>query len=128
MRSRREFLKISGAAALAAGADIKGWAATVNLPIGTQLYSVRTLLPKDFDGTLQQVHGAGYQVVEAAGYFNKTAAEWKHSMDAAGLRCISTHHALADLKSKLSELIDYGNAIGLEYMICSWMGLHRDPA
>jgi sugar phosphate isomerase/epimerase len=98
------------------------------MPIGTQLYSVRDLLPKDFDGTLRQVHGDGYQVVEAAGYFNKTAAEWKSSMNAAGLGCISTHHSLADLKSKLNELIDYGNAIGLEYMICSWAGMHRDPA
>lgn len=98
------------------------------MPIGTQLYSVRDLLPKDFDGTLRQVRADGYQVVEAAGYFNKTAAQWKQSMDAAGLRCISTHHVLADLKSKLNELIDYGNAIGLEYMICSWAGMHRDPA
>lgn len=127
--SRRTFLKSScaAAAAVCAGAA-RVDAAVESMPLGTQLYSVRDLLPKDFDGTLRQVHADGYQVVEAAGYFNKTAAEWKHSMDAAGLRCISTHHILADLKSKLNELIDYGHAIGLEYMICSWMGLHRDPA
>ena len=125
--SRREFLKLAGAAAVATNAS-RAHAAPLDMPLGTQLYSVRDLLPKDFDGTLRQVRADGYQVVEAAGYFNKTAAQWKQSMDAAGLRCISTHHVLADLKSKLNELIDYGHAIGLEYMICSWAGMHRDPA
>lgn len=127
-RSRREFLKISGAAAVAAYAGRETWAARIDLPIGLQLYSVRELLPKDFDETLKQLRGMGYGVVEAAGYYNKTAAEWKQSMDEAGLRCISSHHVLADLKSKLNELIDYGKAIGLEYMICSWAGMHRNPA
>ncbi|HKF47869.1 MAG TPA: sugar phosphate isomerase/epimerase [Terracidiphilus sp.] len=126
--SRRSFLKTAGAVAAAAYLPQMGNASRPGMPIGTQLYSVRGILPKDFDGTLHQVHDAGYCVVEAAGYFNKTPAEWKHSMDAAGLRCISTHHVLADLKTKLSELIDYAHGIGLEYMICSWMGMHRDPA
>ena len=126
--SRRSFLKTTGAVAATACLRRDAHAAGLNMPLGTQLYSVRDLLPKDFDGTLRQVHAAGYQVVEAAGYFNKTAAEWKSSMDAAGLRCISTHHVLTDLTTKLSELTDFGHAIGLEYMICSWMGMHRDPA
>jgi sugar phosphate isomerase/epimerase len=122
-------LKASGAAAVAASISAtRLHAAHVDKPIGLQLYSVRELLPKDFDGTLRKLSAIGYKEVEAAGYFNKTAAEWKHSMDAAGLRCISTHHSLADLKSKLNELIEYAHGIGLEYMICSWAGMHRDPA
>ena len=126
--SRRDFLKTTGAVAAAACVTNRLMAEPLKFPVGLQLYSVRELLPKDFDGTLRGLSAEGYRVVEAAGYFNKTAAEWKHSMDAAGLRCVSTHHALADLKGKLNELIEYGNAIGLEYMICSWAGLHRDPA
>ena len=127
--SRRSFLKSSGALAAAAYLAPKHLsAAPLRMPIGLQLYSVRAQLPKDFDGTLHQLSAEGYKVMEAAGYFNKTAVEWKHSMEAAGLRCVSTHHSLADLKSKLNELIEYGHAIGLEYMICSWAGMHRDPA
>jgi len=127
--SRRSFLKTGCAAAAVAcvGAGRLN-AAHIDKPLGLQLYSVRELLPKDFDGTLHKLSAIGYKEVEAAGYFKKTAAEWKQSMDASGLRCISTHHVLADLKSKLSELIDYGHGIGLEYMICSWAGMHRDPA
>jgi sugar phosphate isomerase/epimerase len=127
--SRRSFLKAgcATAAALYVGAERLS-AEKVNKPLGLQLYSVRELLPKDFDGTLRKLSQIGYKEVEAAGYFQKTAAEWKRSMDAAGLRCISTHHALNDLKTRLNELIDYAHGIGLEYMICSWAGTHRDPA
>ena len=43
-------------------------ARTLEKPLGLQLYSVREQLPKDFEGTLRQVAGDGYKVVEAAGY------------------------------------------------------------
>jgi|CZKL01.1.fsa_nt_gi sugar phosphate isomerase/epimerase len=128
--SRRDFLKVSGTLAAAAclGAG-RLEAAPVGKPIGLQLYSVRNLLPKDFDGTLHQLSAAGYKEVEAAGYFNKTAAEFKHSMDQAGLRCVSTHHPLAMLRPQLDALIEYGHTLGLDYMICSSAGgVHRDPS
>lgn len=127
--SRRDFLKTSTVVAAAACAGASPLLANpLPMPIGLQLYSVRELLPKDFDGTLQQLAAAGYKEVEAAGYYKKTAPEWKKAMDAAGLRCVSTHHSLADLNQKLDELIEYGHTIGLQYMICSWAGVHRDPA
>ncbi|UWZ85071.1 sugar phosphate isomerase/epimerase family protein [Occallatibacter riparius] len=126
--SRRTFLKSATAAAAAACIAPRLSAKTLDKPLGLQLYSVREMLPKDFDGTLKKLAAIGYKECEAAGYFGKTPAQWKASMDAAGLKCVSTHHNLADLKSKLSELIDYGKAIGLEYMVCSWAGLHRDPS
>src|ERR1700738_1846694 len=125
--SRRDFLKTSGVIAAAACAGARLAADPLRFPIGLQLYSVRDLLPKDFDGTLHQLSEAGYKEVEAAGYYNKTAAEWKHAMDQAGLRCVSTHHPLQMLKGKEDELIEYGKAIGLQYMICS-SPMHRDPA
>ena len=126
--SRRTFLKSATAAAAAACIAPRLSARTLDKPLGLQLYSVRELLPKDFDGTLKKLGAIGYKECEAAGYYGKTPAQWKAAMDAAGLKCVSTHHNLADLKSKLTELIDYGKAIGLEYMVCSWAGLHRDPS
>ncbi|MGA8670022.1 MAG: TIM barrel protein [Terracidiphilus sp.] len=128
--SRRDFLKTTvavAAATLVSGRELA--AAPLRLPIGLQLYSVRNLLPKDFDGTLHQLSAAGYKDVEAAGYFNKTAAEFRHAMDQAGLRCISAHHTLMQLRSQLDELIEYGHTLGLEYIICSSSGgVHRDPS
>jgi len=126
--SRRSFLKASGA--VAAATCVGGqrlMAAPVQVPVGLQLYSVRNLLPKDFEGTLQKLAAAGYREVEAAGYFDKTAADFGNALQKAGLKCVSTHHQLTQLKTQFDQLIQYGQAIGLEYIICSWAGVHRDP-
>ena len=75
--SRRTFLKTASASA--AGAAL--WnnvpllmANPLGLPIGLQLYSVRDLLPKDYEGTLRQFGALGYREVEAAGFFGHSPA------------------------------------------------------
>jgi sugar phosphate isomerase/epimerase len=128
MTPRRTFLKASAAtlAAAAVGAH-RVAAAPLRLPIGLQLYSVRELLPKDFDGTLSKVAAAGYVEVEAAGYYDRTAAQFRHAMDQAGLRCISTHHAMAQLRPHLDEFIEYAHNLGLSYIVCP-APVRKDPA
>jgi sugar phosphate isomerase/epimerase len=131
--SRRSFLQATGAvAAIAAASRVEAGrlgAGRLRVPIGLQLYSVRNQLATDFAGTLAQVRSAGYTVVEAAGYFDRPAADFRRAMDAAGLRCISTHHALNVLETQLDQWLDYGHTIGLEYIVCSSSGgMHRDPA
>lgn len=128
--SRRTFLKTSGAVAAAACAGVHRLAAKpLNKPLGLELYSVRSLLPKEFDATLAKVRADGYTVVEAAGYYDHTAADFRKAMDTAGLRCVSTHHALNVLETQLDQWIEYGQNLGLEYMICSSSGgMHRDRA
>jgi sugar phosphate isomerase/epimerase len=126
--SRRDFLKTTAAVAAVAGAgSIRLAAKTLGLPIGLQLYSVREMLPKDFDGTLAKLRAAGYAEVEAAGYYDRTAVDFRKAMDKAGLRCTSTHHPLALLLAHQDELIEYGHTLGLEYIICPWPR-RRDPA
>ena len=121
-------MKTTAAVAAAAGAgSIRLAAKALGLPIGLQLYSVRELLPKDFDGTLAKVRAAGYTEVEAAGYYDRTAVDFRNAMDKAGLRCTSTHHPLALLQAHQDELIEYGHTLGLEYIICPWPR-RRDPA
>ena len=129
--TRRSFVRLGAGAGVAVAAVGGGVgrlaAAPLRLPIGLQLYSVRDLLPRDFDGTLRKVRAAGYTEVEAAGYYDKTAAEFRKAMDAAGLRCVSTHHALGMLRPRLDELIEYGHELGLEYIICP-SPVRHDPA
>jgi sugar phosphate isomerase/epimerase len=126
--SRRIFLKSTGATAAALAASRFMHAAPSSLPIGLQLYSVRNLLPKDFDGTLRQLYLAGYREVEAAGYYDKSAAQFRDAMERAGLRCVSTHLTLSILRAKLDESIEYAKTLGLDYIVCSWAaGVHRDP-
>jgi len=125
--SRRTFLKASGAAVAATCVSAgRLEAAGLHFPIGLQLYSVRELLPKDFDGTLSKVRAAGYTEVEAAGYYDRTAPEFRKAMDAAGLRCISTHHPMHLLKPHQDEYIEYGRTLGLTYIVCP-SAMHKDP-
>ena len=44
-----------------------------NFKVGLQLYSVRGDMEKDFYGTLKAVKEAGYDYVEFAGYYGKSA-------------------------------------------------------
>lgn len=122
--SRRAFLRttVAGAAALGALGDWPsiGRANPLGLPIGLQLYTVRDQLQKDFDGTLKQVAAACYQEVEMAGFYKRTAAEVRKSLDAAGLSCPSAHYPLIELMSGLDDKIGYAKDLGLQYMICAF--------
>jgi sugar phosphate isomerase/epimerase len=120
--SRRAFLR--GAAASAAGAAL--WdsapplvANPLGLPLGLQLYSVRELLPKDYEGTLHQIGALGYRELEAAGFFNHTPGEVKQAMRRAGLRCVGAHYSLAQLQPQLDQTIQFGKELGLEFIICA---------
>jgi len=128
--SRRTFLKTSGAVAAAALVGAGRLAAKpLSLPLGLQIYSVRNLMAKDFEGTLAKVRADGYTVLEAAGYYDRTAKDFRKGLDNAGVRCVSTHHGLTQLQTQLDQWIEYGHTIGLEYIVCSSSGgVHRDPA
>ncbi|MBV8436816.1 MAG: sugar phosphate isomerase/epimerase [Silvibacterium sp.] len=107
------------AAAFALLQSKRAHAAASEPAIGLQLYSVRSLLPKDFGGTLQQVAAAGFRNVEAAGFYDHSAAEVKQMMSAAGLKCVSAHYSLGALLKAEDDTIAYAKALGLEYVICS---------
>lgn len=118
--SRRDFVAGgSMAAAFALTQSKKAFAAASEPAIGLQLYSVRSLLPKDFAGTLQQVAAAGFRNVEAAGFYDHSAADVNQMMAAAGLKCVSAHYPLGTLLKAEDDTIAYAKALGLEYMICS---------
>ena len=120
--TRRTFLQT--ATATAVGAAVwnsmpRLMANPLGLPIGLQLYSVRDVLPKDYEGTLKKLSAIGYQEVEAAGFFDHTPKEVKAAMDNAGLSCVSAHYPLKNLLPKLDETVQYGKDLGLKYIVCS---------
>src|ERR1700722_7723147 len=128
--SRRSFLKT--ASALAAGAVLwnrvpRLMANPLGLPLGLQLYSVRNVLPKDYEGTLRQLGAIGYREVEAAGFFGHSPTEVKQAMDHAGLHCVSAHYPLRDLLPKVDETIQFGKDLGLKYIVCASPML-KDPS
>ena len=95
------------------------WADPLGLPLGLQLYSVREMLPKDYQGTLNQVAALGYREVEAAGFFGHTAQQVKAAMDTAKLHCVSAHYSMHDLQPRVDEIITFHKELGVEYIICA---------
>lgn len=91
--SRRAFL---GAAATAPLAFSTALRAARNVPVGLELYSVRTELGKDLLGTVAAVGKMGYQIVEFyAPYLDwtpETAKNVRKTLDDSGLTCHSTHN------------------------------------
>lgn len=140
--SRRQFLGrsavgITTAGYLAAGAS-KLNANPLGMPIGFQSWSVQKLLQKDFDGTLKQMAGFGFQSMELCsppsyrqygfgGLVDLKGSELREKINGAGLKCESCHYQWNELKKSLDERIAYAKDLGLKQMILSTFGL-RDKA
>ncbi|HET7023668.1 MAG TPA: TIM barrel protein [Gemmatimonadales bacterium] len=136
--SRREFLALTGAAAIAGvvpgalRAESGAWSLESGVvradrikKIGLQLYTVRDLMKDDFDGTIAQVAKIGYQEVEFAGYFGKTAPAVRKILDANGLVSPSSHVAIEDLEKDPNAIFDYARTVGHEWVIIAWLDEDR---
>jgi sugar phosphate isomerase/epimerase len=129
-QSRRDFVKAGSASLIYGSVALQGkplHAQTLKVPLGLQLYSVRELLPKDYDGTLKQLGAIGYREVESAGYYNHSAPEVKQAMSNAGLHLVSAHYSLDNLHQQLDQVLAFNKELGVSYIICSFPGF-KDPA
>ncbi len=88
--------------------------------VGLQLYSIRDDMEKDMDAALGQVKAMGYDYVEFAGYFGKSAEEVKALLDKHGLECVSVHQAPSLFWEKGQEAIDFLKVIGAKYCAIPW--------
>ena len=124
--SRRKFV-VSASAALAAlpFLDTKAFANPLGLPLGIQLYSVRQQMMEDFDGALAGVKAAGFTEVEAATLPKKSATEIRAALDSNGLRCVSAHHSLTDLQTRLDEVVAFDKGLGVKFIICPSPGFRN---
>lgn len=125
---RREFIAAAGAGALALTLPAVGAACRPPLlradqlgDIGVQLYTVRTLLASDFDGTLAQVAKIGYKEVEFAGYYDRKPAALRRQLDGLGLAAPSAHIGLDALGDTWSRTLDDAEALGHDYLVVAWL-------
>lgn len=123
--TRREWLGAAAAAGLL-------HAKPLGLPIGCQTYPVRADITKDVPGTLAQLRSAGFEAIELcspASYreFAPLAkdgpAALKKTIEAAGLKCESSHYGFRELKEKLDDAIGFAKELGLKQMILASPGL-----
>lgn len=137
--SRRNFLAVSGAAALAlqgaktvalgalVGSETSALTPTAKppkkYPIGLELYSVRTELARDLPNTLRAVAKMGYDSVEFySPYFNwkiPYAKDVRTLMDDIGLRCYSTHNHIESFTpgDTMGKAIELNQILGARHLI-----------
>lgn len=89
--------------------------------VGVQLYSVRGDMEQDMDKTLGEIKAMGYDYVEFAGYFGKSAEEIKALLDKHGLKCRSVHQTHDVFLTAPEENIKFLKTIGVEYCAIPWM-------
>jgi sugar phosphate isomerase/epimerase len=121
MIDRRTFLGTVTAATLLARR--LNWAAAEHRigNIGVQLYTVRSAMERDFEGTLVQVAAIGYKEVEFAGYFDRSPKDIRSLLDRHGLTSPSTHVDYEVLGDKWANEIETSKVIGQSYIICPWI-------
>lgn len=90
--------------------------------IGLQLYTLRTLAAADVEGTLEKVAGIGYREIEFAGLYGKSATEVRAILDRTGLRAVSSHHSLRDVRENWPATLDAAATLGQSYVVVASIG------
>ncbi len=87
---------------------------SLGLAPGVQLWSVREQIKNNLDGTLRHLAAIGYREVELF-ETPKSPGEFRKKVEDAGMKCVSGHFELKDLKDPAT--IAAAQALGLTYMI-----------
>ena len=88
------------------------------IPIALQLYSVRENCAADLPGTLAAVAKMGYEGVEFAGYYDRTAAQLRTLCDDLGLQIVGTHIRLNTLLGEeLESTVAFNQIMGNRFLI-----------
>jgi sugar phosphate isomerase/epimerase len=120
--SKRDFLRLTAASAAAVAASTVvpplHAADRKKIPVGLQLYSVRTECEKDLPGTVAAVAKMGYRAVEFAGYYGRDARTLRKLLDDHGLQCCGTHIGLETLLGdNLPKTVEFNRTLGNEFLI-----------
>ena len=92
------------------------------LPVGVQLYSVRTDLEKDFYGTLKAIREMGYAGVEFYGeYYGNTPVQVKTWCTELGLIPFSNHVPFQQMIDDVDKVIEENTILGVQYIVFPYM-------
>lgn len=111
--NRRTFLN---AAVLSAGLPLLRAATSPDWKdhIGLELYTVRNLTPKDYEGTIAKVAEIGYKEVEPVDYGGMTPRQYRAMLDRNGLTAPSTHAGATD-GPDLEKQLEGFQIMGIRY-------------
>jgi sugar phosphate isomerase/epimerase len=119
---RREFLAaLAGLAAAAAGGHPVVARGARLSPLGVQLYTVRTLLERDFEGTLAALAAIGFREVEFAGYHGHSPQAVRAALARAGLTAPSAHVPIESVRDDLPRVLDAAMVMGHRHVVVAWL-------
>ena len=91
------------------------------VPVGYQLYSAREDVAKDMGQVFGALKAMGYDGVEFAGFFGRSAEEIKQLLDSHGLIPVSSHVPLKSIEEDMFGTIAYHLAIGCKYIVVPYL-------
>ena len=95
---------------------------------GIQLYTLRDDIPNDPKGILKQLSSFGYKQIEGYDgpqgmFWDMEPAEFKSYLDGLGMKMVSSH---CDINKDFEKKIAQAASIGMEYLICPYIGPQKD--
>jgi len=140
--SRREFVRTAATSVAAAGllstSAFELHANPLGLPIGCQTWPVRSMIAKDFPGTIKVLADAGFQSIELCspdGYADSgfgglakyKGSELKKILSDAGVTCTSSHFGIDELRKNQDRSIAWAKDVGLTQMIVPSLDGPKNP-
>ena len=90
----------------------------VKIPIALQLFSVREDCKRDLAATIESVAEMGYEGVEFAGYYGRSAKELRDILDTVGLKVCGTHVSLESLLGdELERTVEFNQILGNPFLV-----------
>jgi sugar phosphate isomerase/epimerase len=112
-------------AACASGGSRRGPTSSARV-IGLQLYTVRDLLAKDFEGTLARIAEIGYKNMVFAGYYDHTPEQVRAVLDRLKLVSTSSHIGAPLMRQDPAAQIRAAKVIGQDYITIPSYNFARD--
>jgi sugar phosphate isomerase/epimerase len=136
--SRRDFFGDTAAAALLSACALELKANPLGLPIGCQTWPVQKLIAKDFPGTIKQLSDAGFQTIELCspvgyaqfgfgGLAKYKGAELRKILGDNGVKCVSSHFGMKELRDNLAGRIAWASDVGLTQMLVPTLDGPKKP-
>lgn len=95
------------------------------IPVAAQVYSVRDEAEADFEKTMHRLAQMGYDGVELAGMYGKSAEEIDAVLKKEGLAAISAHVPVEEFEKDMEGTLDAYASLGCRWLAIPWLSEER---
>ena len=89
--------------------------------LGLQFWSLRHDFETSVSKGLDETKALGFTLVETAGTYGLTPAEFRDQLTAHGLKAVAAHIPYERLKNDLPAVIAEAKTLGVEYIVTPWL-------